>query len=55
MVIIRTIAVISMAIFLLACSSELPRQVSPAAEPSAAVSALEPTETPQISSTATPG
>ena len=53
--IIRTVAVISIAILLLACSSELPRQVSPAAEPSAAGSALEPTETPQISSTATQG
>ena len=35
MVIIGTIAVISIAIFLLACSFELPRQVSPAAEPAA--------------------
>ena len=55
MVIIRTIAVISIAIFLLACSSQLPPQVSPAAEPSAAGSAPEPTETPQISSTTTQG
>ena len=52
MVIIRTIAVISIAIFLVAYSSALPRQGSPAAEPSAAGSAPEPTETPQISSTA---
>ena len=55
MVIIRTIAVISIAILLLACSSELPPQVSPAAEPSAAGSAPEPTETLQISPTATQG
>ena len=52
MVIIRMIAVISIAIFLLACSSELPRRVSPAAEPAAAGSGPEPTETPQISPTA---
>ncbi len=44
-VIIRTIAVISIAIFLLACSSALPRQVSPAAGPSAAGSTPEPTAT----------
>ena len=43
--IIRTIAVISIAIFLVACSSELPRQVSPAAEPSTAGAAPEPTAT----------
>ena len=55
MVIIRTVAVISIAILLLACSSELPPQVYPAAEPTAAGSAPEPTETPQISPTATQG
>ena len=43
--IIRTIAVIFNAIFLLACSSALPRQVFPAAEPAAAGSAPEPTAT----------
>ena len=53
--IIRTIAVISIGILLLACSSELPPQVSPAAEPSAAGSAPEPTETPQISPTTAQG
>ena len=53
--IIRTIAVVSIAIFLVACSSELPRQVSPAAGPLAAGSAPEPTETPQMLPTATQG
>ena len=43
--IMRTIAVISIAIFLVTCSSELPRQVFPAAEPAAAGSAPEPTAT----------